>query len=861
MSAAQQVDAIDWRSAPVPVIAGLADTKVKGSQPYAVRPLGEIMATATPASLPKTRAFAFLPSLYAASDARSHAAQREHGRFVALVGDIDDGDHPLSEVEGAIVSLASRVARVIYSTASASSDGKRWRLILPLDAALPYAEWRDAQLALADHMAAKGIKLDTCAARPGQIAFLPNVPDDARAPDGTPWFFERAASDLDAEGLDVGAGIIARRIADIRQKRAADDAERERIKAEAVKRRARRPISAGEGESMLDAFNRDNAVTTLLERYRYERNPRSPEDWRSRYQASGSYATRVVDGDTWISLSGSDVAAGLGAQCASGCYGDALDLFAHYEYDGDRTAALRELHRERDAATAPAGRWEAGHHDPETGEVIEAPDAGPEPVDLWRHYAAPELPKGLLPPLIEAFARRHGEVMGVDPAGLAMAALAVCSAAISDEIKVKVKRHDSWTESSRLWVGLIGAPSMKKTPIINAAIRPLRAIDTTLMRGYVEKRTAYDDLSAKERKGVARPIQERRMIADATIEAAQEVLKDSPRGVLSVQDELSGWFGAMDKYAPGKGAMADRGFWLQAFNGGPYSLNRVARGACYIPNCSIGLLGGVQPEPIRAIANDTHDDGLIQRLIPVILRPGSLGRDVPTDEVVNGYARLIERLDLLQAPTKGGVIDGEWSVPLTFDSGAQAVRDTLEAEHLDLVRALEGISPKLAAHFGKHDGLFARLCVLWHCIATEQGPIPSAIIGRDTAGRVADFMRQYLRPSAIAFYAGLLGMSAGHEQLVSLASWIVAAEVREVRPRDVQASGQALRHVTADEVRLMCEKLEAFGWGRWAEPGPKSNKPRFLVDPRVHQLFADRGRAEQARRDRVRTIIQDNLKC
>ena len=273
------------------------------------------------------------------------------------------------------------------------------------------------------------------------------------------------------------------------------------------------------------------------------------------------------------------------------------------------------------------------------------------PIDLWQHYEAPNLPKGLLPEPIERFARGHAEVMGVDPAGLAMATLCVCAATLSDAIKLQVKRHDpTWCESARLWVGLVGSPSMKKTPIMSAALRPLKRIDANLMRAYTQKRQQYDLLSAKERKEAERPRQERRVISDATVEAAQEVLRDSPRGVLSAQDELSGWFGQMDKYAPGKGSQADRGFWLQAFNGGSYSLNRIARGASYIPNCSISLLGGIQPEPIRAIANDTHDDGLVQRLLPVILRPGKVGRDVPAGSTLSDYERLIERLEVMRAP-------------------------------------------------------------------------------------------------------------------------------------------------------------------------------------------------------------------
>ncbi len=85
------------------------------------------------------------------------------------------------------------------------------------------------------------------------------------------------------------------------------------------------------------------------------------------------------------------------------------------------------------------------------------------PVDLWQRRAHPPLPSGLLPPIIEGFARVQGELMGVDPGGLAAAALAVCAAAIPDSIKLRVKRHDPhWLESARLWVAPIGDPSTKK---------------------------------------------------------------------------------------------------------------------------------------------------------------------------------------------------------------------------------------------------------------------------------------------------------------------------------------------------------------------------------------------------------------
>ncbi len=322
---------------------------------------------------------------------------------------------------------------------------------------------------------------------------------------------------------------------------------------------------------------------------------------------------------------------------------------------------------------------------------------------------------------------------------------------------------------------------------------------------------------------------------------------DSPDGVLSEQDELSGWFGSMDRYnAKGGG---DRAFWLKAFNGGTYNLNRIGRGAKQITNLSISLLGGIQPEPMRKFASESVDDGLLQRMLPVILRPSTVGQDIGPDAAAQDYDRLVS--DLYGLRNQGQLL-------VHFSDGAKAIRDKLEREHLDLSNALESVSPKLAAHYGKYDGIFARLCLVWHCIEHAYQALPLTV-SEDTAGRVADFMAEFIRPSAIAFYAGILGMGAGHEDLISLASLIVAKGMGEVAARDVQSAGQALRHVKADDFRIIAEKLEAFGWLERGEPKPKSNTVRWIVNPRVHGLFQDRAELEMARRKAAREALQSAI--
>ena len=205
-----------------------------------------------------------------------------------------------------------------------------------------------------------------------------------------------------------------------------------------------------------------------------------------------------------------------------------------------------------------------------------------EPVDLWAKFEPPVLPSGLLPETIENFAIRQAETMGCDAGGLAAAALAVCASAITDRIQLQVKKYDRhWTELARIWIGLIGDPSTKKSPMIRQAARPLVSMDARLFHQYSEARKLHDALPEADRKLAKEPTQKRLRLEDTTIEAAQEIFKDNPDGVLCLQDELGGWFGSMDKYS-GQGAAKDRGFWLQVYNGGSYRVDRVRRGSFLI---------------------------------------------------------------------------------------------------------------------------------------------------------------------------------------------------------------------------------------------------------------------------------------
>jgi Protein of unknown function (DUF3987)/RepB DNA-primase N-terminal domain len=458
-----------------------------------------------------------------------------------------------------------------------------------------------------------------------------------------------------------------------------------------------------------------------------------------------------------------------------------------------------------------------------------------EPVDLWRQFPAPQLPKGLLPKCIEIYAFEQAELMGCDPAGLAMGALATCAATIPDSLMLKIKRNDNWKISTRLWVALVGNVSAMKTPIIRETTRALTRIDIDLAKKYAAAYIAYEKLSKEERDLTVEPVPQRLRIEDATPESVQGILQHNPDGVLLVRDELSGWFGSMEKYA-NRGAASDRSFWLSAYNGGPYTFDRVKRGSHVIENLSVSLLGGIQPSTIRNFADNIVDDGLIQRLIPIMLNKGKLAKDDdrPLSDMARGYDKLIEQLYHMRLNAYYG---------LEFSDEAQELRRQVFAQNDELAESTF-INEKLLGHFGKHNGLFAQLCILWHCIEhVSETPFPLIIDG-ETAQRVKQFMTTYLRLHAFSFYFGTLELSDEYDRLKALCGFILSHELTEVTCREVQRGTGTLRKLKRRDIEDLFEQLEAFGWvTRIYSP-----RDKWKVNPRVHALY--KTRAEEERKSR-----------
>ncbi len=253
------------------------------------------------------------------------------------------------------------------------------------------------------------------------------------------------------------------------------------------------------------------------------------------------------------------------------------------------------------------------------------------------------------------------------------------------------------------------------------------------------------------------------------------------------------------------------------------------------------MLGGIQPEALRQVASASIDDGLMARLLPIMIRGATGGQDkrnLPTE-----YEALIKRLHRMPD-----------DYTLEFADGAFAIREDLERKHLELM-ALESVNKKLASHIGKYNGIFVRLCIIWHCIEEPT----EGYVSKDIAQRVADFMHKFLLPHAVAFYVGLLGLSDDHDRLKAIAGFILARHLDKITNRDVQRGDRTMRGLTKPDIERIFHQLDALGW-LICDPDSPPNKPQWGINPVVHVEFAKRAKQESDRRKRDHEMIVDLLK-
>ena len=283
-----------------------------------------------------------------------------------------------------------------------------------------------------------------------------------------------------------------------------------------------------------------------------------------------------------------------------------------------------------------------------------------------RRGILPEFPTGALSEALRDYVGRAAGGAGVTFGHVAVPLISIASGLIGTARRIQPAR--GWTEPLAVWAALVGFSGTGKTPGIGVTTAALTSIE----RGRRERisdlerqhQTRAEAAKAAHKKwlravdeateaGMPAPpmppeaakvppfVSPRLYVSNATIERIGALLQARPSGLMLIVDELAGLFSNMGRYSNG----SDREFWLEAWNGKPYSVEHVNSPAINLDHLLIGMVGGFQPDKLaRAFEGD--DDGFYARICfawPAEPSYRPLGNDVDEiePELVNALTRLI----------------------------------------------------------------------------------------------------------------------------------------------------------------------------------------------------------------------------
>lgn len=375
----------------------------------------------------------------------------------------------------------------------------------------------------------------------------------------------------------------------------------------------------------------------------------------------------------------------------------------------------------------------------------------PEPIGK-KLMPVPSLADDMLPPPLNTFVNDAAGRMQASREYVAVALIVALGTVIGTGCAVRPKQKDNWTVTSNVWGMLVGQPASKKSPALTAGLGPVHHLDHLAQKDFeaeysifyvqqltrqlkvkeLERKQKKSSLTPEEITELARasrkaeePAPKRYYSNDATIEALGEILAVNPRGVLMVNDELSGWLQAMDK--PGR--EGTRAAFLSAWNGlDPQRVDRIGRGNLHIPHFCISVLGGIQPDMIQTYLSEAQienrNDGLVQRLQLAVypdLQPiETIVDQSPDHAVITDVRNIFIALgnDLLVFKPN---VDAPGTIPyFRFESkkAFPAFRDWLLQNEQ---RARSEESPVVSEHLSKFSRLVPALSLVFHMTRLATG--------------------------------------------------------------------------------------------------------------------------------------------
>ena len=488
-----------------------------------------------------------------------------------------------------------------------------------------------------------------------------------------------------------------------------------------------------------------------------------------------------------------------------------------------------------------------------------------EPIDLWPEpdmgvvkegrRDPPILPLAVFGPFWKEWVASAAEGANAPLDYVATALLPVAAMLIGNARWVRP--WGDWKEPPVLWCGVVGDPSSSKSPGIDPVLDLVRVLeteiaadfDTTHRQWLTAREMARAELdkwkgevkdAAKAGKAAptmpaeavepVEPVRPRIIVSDSTPEKLGELAAAHPKGLLFFRDELSGWFGAFDRYS---GNGAERALWLESYGGRSYVIDRIKSAKpIAIKHLAIGILGGIQPDKLTELLSGP-EDGLPARFLWSWPDPISPERPQRSSNRAEALAAL-RRLSTLSmgADDLGGAQPR--LLPLSDDAAA-TFHEWRQSHHREAVT----LTGPLAAAWGKAPGQLLRLALvlehLWWCALRAEEPPPEKI-SRLAINSAAGLLEGYFKPMAGRVY-GDASLSERDRLAATLSRWILKERPALINARKLRREARLLGLKETDKINLALDALTEADWLRAApaREGDTLGRQRrdFIVNPRV----------------------------
>jgi hypothetical protein len=460
-------------------------------------------------------------------------------------------------------------------------------------------------------------------------------------------------------------------------------------------------------------------------------------------------------------------------------------IYQHIADNGGRRGAERQLQRAHGkVADTSSDRAPHTWEDPDLSILDD------------RRGELPKFPLDTLQPkqLLE-WVTRHARSTGTTVDHVAAPLLGVASSLIGSARGVRAK---SFVQPATVWTFMIGYSGTGKTPGLDATRKPLAALEQRRAPLVAQLRRKHDERIAraeaatrkwkKEMEEAVKSdsttppkpsdaedpgpfIEPRLYTTDITVERMAVLLQARPQGMLLLTDEVAGWLHNMRRYSGGD----DTQFWLMAWDGNPYSVERMGRPSFKLKHLLVGVVGGLQPDKLRDAFK--ADDGFYARPLYAWLDMPPYRPLTAASATDNEMVEVFDRLDRLARPEPKHI---------RLSDKALALFEKLRKLVYKKLGSLDGREREWFAMVPAQVlRLAVTLAYLRWAVATEEGDAEPTEIKSQYVMAAVRLVLKYFWPHARAALRQI-GLTERHSDARRILRWLMANRRTEVSREDIR---------------------------------------------------------------------------